>query len=229
MAISRSEIAARVRPLYGIAGDDATVPNMDSDAEVLTVANQIVSGEAARIAAGGTALVDISAAKVAAKLAVFNPLQQSQAQKMQAFTKEEKDLFLLFPNTVKLIMRLFDELEFNNPDMTSAEKRNLCRAWGLPYINEPGEVYQAEWTVPAQGFVVVDDIQLADANQITLTVVSGDEIKACRIPSGCSEGMPVAPGTPVNTTKSLLPGLGNNLVMTSGSAAPTVTRVKIVG
>lgn len=228
-AIDRGEIPATVRPLYGIATESKALPPMDADEDVILVAGNIVAGEAARVAAGGTAFVDVSAAMVAAKLAIFNPLQQDQAEKMESFTKEQKDLFLAFPDTVKKTMRLFDELVFNNPDMTEAEIRSLCKGWGLPYTTNPGEVYEEEVEVPAEGFVQVDGIDLADTDQVTLTILQGGAIKVCRNSGTCADALSLTPDAPLQVKASEIPGGGANLGLLSGSDAATTVRVKVVG
>lgn len=231
-AITRGEIPASVRPMYNLPGDGDALPDMKSGTKLLAVAGDIVSGEAARVAAGGTALADCSAAKVAAKLAIYSPLEQDQAQKFQAASKEEKDLFNLFEDVVLKTMRLFDQLEFDNDTMTPAELRNLCRGWGMTYVFDEGEVFSAEVTVEPGSNYVVNDRELGDLTEIEATLLTeGGGLTMCRnVALGCETGgIALIFGEKVNATTPDLVGVDAFLVFTNISATPAQVRVKMKG
>lgn len=231
-AIARGEIPASVRPMYNLPGDGAALPDMGSGPKLRSVAEAIVSGEAARVGAGGTAMADATAAKVAAKLAIYSPLEQDQAQKFEAASKEEKDLFNLFSDVVMKTMRLFDQLEFDNDTMTAAELRNLCRGWGMTYVFDDGEAFTLELTVEPGSNYVVNDRELGEFTSIEATLKTpGGGITMCRnVALGCETGgIALIYDEKVTATTPDLVGIDAYLVFTNLTATPSVVKLKMVG
>ncbi len=80
MAIDREVYPASVRGYYGLPIDSDGLSNLKSEADKLTAAQNILTSEADRVAAGGAPMVNPSAAGVEAGLNQFKTLQQTQSQ-----------------------------------------------------------------------------------------------------------------------------------------------------
>lgn len=121
-----------------------TLPQLSSDAELTMWADRIVSGEAARTAAGGTALPFPTVAEVDAELTQYKSLRADQSTKKDAYDSEQEDVEALRADVEALIRDIWDEVEFAFRRDDSPSLRRKAREYGVFYATRPGEEPEAE-------------------------------------------------------------------------------------
>ena len=236
LAIKRGEIPASVLALYGLpVSNEPKLPDMDSEAKLLQVASNIISGDAARVAAGGVAMSNPAVAQVEAKLLAYNNLQNTQSITKETFRKEQTDVASIFLQGVEVMRKLYVDIEYNYSDQSHEYINDILREWGMEFYNGPGEEFTTSATVAAGTTFTLSEIALAEGNTITLTLKTNlpgpDGVFACKNTSGgCDTGATALTfNTPVTATYEQLSGDGTQLQLTNMSAVDVVVDVKVVG
>ena len=139
LAIDRGVLAASVRAYYDMPVSHPEVPEINTSAEAQEWAVKITTGEAARIADGGTALAWPSAAQVeAARVAAFNA-ENAQSTKKDAYDSAQAQLAAQRPAADAFIKDLWDTIEFNLRAESAASLRRRAREWGVDYEGDEEE------------------------------------------------------------------------------------------
>lgn len=217
------------RVYYKLDANSEKVPEMRSDGDSEKWMNNMITGEADRIAAGGTPLPFPLIANIQTAYTDWKAKRQQQSILKDMAQNEGLDLTNTYPATRALLVDIYDEIGFYYRKLADPARRQKEREFGVPYTNDPGEVYEEDVTVPVDGFVVVEGVDLEDTNQVTLTILQGDTVKFCRNNAACVEGTSLTPDAPVQIAAGDILGQGDNLALTSGGTVVTVVRVKVVG
>ena len=139
MAIDRGVLPASVRAYYDLPVSHPEVPDINTPAEAQEWAVKISTGEANRIADGGTALAWPSAAQVeAARVAAANA-ENAQSTKKDAYDSAQSILAAQRPAADAFIKDLWDTIEFNLRAETAASLRRRAREWGVAYEGDEEE------------------------------------------------------------------------------------------
>lgn len=150
LMIRRGLIAKEERARYNLPIEGDALPYMDSEEAVQQVAENIAAGEAARVAAGGTAMSNPSAADVAGKLTTYLTKLTAASEKKDLLDTAQEDLDALNPGADNLILRIWDEVESYFNYETAESKRANAREWGVVYISV-GSPTHVELTVLLPG------------------------------------------------------------------------------
>ena len=110
MAIERDLIAAGARAFYQMDVSQTALPRMSSEADLILWAGRVVSGEAARVAAGGVALPFPPATEVSTELNLYQSLRSVQSTKKDAYDSEAEDVEALRVPIDALILDIWDEV-----------------------------------------------------------------------------------------------------------------------
>ncbi len=140
--IDRGVFPASARAFYLMDVSQESLPNMSTEAELVLWGGRAVSGEAARIAGGGSAIPFPPIAEVAAELAAYQTLRAEQSTKKDAFQAESEDVELLRPEADALVLDIWDEVEFKHRHDSASSLRAKAREWGVVYVSRPGEAPQ---------------------------------------------------------------------------------------
>jgi hypothetical protein len=138
-AIRREEIPASARAFYQLNVNDETLPKITTESELTTWGQNIIDGEAARIAAGGAPITFPSVAQVTAKVTAFNTQNQLQANAKYTYDVALEALAAMNPDADKLILKMWNETETAFDEGNKPSMRNKCREWGVVYVPSPGE------------------------------------------------------------------------------------------
>ena len=139
MGIERDLIPAGARAFYQLDVSQTALPRISSEADLILWAGRVVSGEAARIAAGGVALPYPPATEVATELNLYQSLRSVQSTKKDAFDAKSEDVEALRAPIDALILDLWDEVEFTFRHESASSLRNKAREYGVYYATRPGE------------------------------------------------------------------------------------------
>lgn len=149
------------RVLYNLDENDAAVPNMVSEANVMTWANNIINGEAARVALGGTALLQPSAAEIEALRNDAQLKLNTQSTRYEAYNAAQEELKALMADMDVLIREMWAEVESvfaGDPDAGS--RRSKAEQWGVVYVTVGPKKNKVQVTVRDN----VTNLPIQDAN-----------------------------------------------------------------
>jgi hypothetical protein len=143
--VARGTFAAGGRAYYGRPINATALPDLSSYENVLTAAEKIVSGEAARATAEAASYVPMalpSAAEITPILAEVRRLR-TDSRKAQAHTdQQEGELSALYTEAQRLAVSVCNTIEYHlseRLDLDDAGRRHIARRWGVVYIYEPHE------------------------------------------------------------------------------------------
>ena len=134
-AIDRGEITPNSRGHYNIDENDGAVPNMVKEQDVMTWASNIINGEAARVALGGTPLSQPSAAEISALRGDAQMKLNTQSTRYEAYNRAQEELKTLMGAADVLVREMWAEIESafaGDPDAGS--RRTKAEQWGVVYV-----------------------------------------------------------------------------------------------
>jgi hypothetical protein len=124
------------RPFYNLDINSAALPALRSEQDITTWGLRISAGDAARIAAGGAAMANPTAADVAAAIALFNTNNTTQSTKKDAYDAAQEAVEDLREEADKVIKKLWDEVETHFDEEEPESKRRKASEWGVVYRSD---------------------------------------------------------------------------------------------
>jgi hypothetical protein len=146
--IERGVFIEADRAYYQLDVSQTTLPPMVSEADLMLWAGRVVSGEAARTAAGGKAMPFPSAAEVQTELTKYEQLHSQQSDKADSFDEEQEDVEKMRDEVDGLIADIWDEVEFTFRRDAPSSLRRKARQYGVVYVSRPGESEETDDTQP---------------------------------------------------------------------------------
>lgn len=135
-AIARGEIDRSKRVLYNLDENDATVPVMSRAQDVVDWGDNVVQGEADRVAAGGTALSQPSAAQIATLLADAKDKLVVQSKYYTEYNSAQEELQTLLAEVAKFVRQMWAEIESAfAADPDAGSRRAQAEPWGVVYVS----------------------------------------------------------------------------------------------
>jgi len=172
--VARGVFSASDRAFYGLDVNSQSVPPLDKEALIVYWGERLITGDAARIAAGGVPMSNPNTSEVAAEYDSFVAINLSQSNFKDAFDTAQEAVGAMRPETDKLILRIWDEVEAAYNDETIESKRRKAREWGVFYQSTQkatitGVVTDMETSAPLTGVSVA----LIETEDIVLTDTEG--------------------------------------------------------
>jgi hypothetical protein len=143
MAILRGDLPAETRAYYGLATDDATVPLLNTENELLSWGRRIIEGEEFRIRKGGSPITNPTIAVVKVRFENF----------IEAWTHHktitEKTVSLIEKNNTlrseadEIILQLWNEVECTHSKLPDETRKKNSEDYGLVYFYRKGELEKA--------------------------------------------------------------------------------------
>lgn len=233
LAIERDEMPASVRAFYGLNVSSGALPKLSTEADILLEATNIENGEAARVAAGGAAMTNPTAAQIAAKRTAFAAANQTQGLAKTAAGKELRDVQNIFDGMVEAYMDLIDELKFANRKLSFSAIRSILREYGMEFRNDSGETILLDIKLAAGATVSVTDAPVGDASQIFLTLVQGsDGIVSAKMEGSTTDGIVLdQPGVEIATNRASLGDLNSTDIirLINSGTTEAIVKVRVVG
>ena len=175
LGVGRGIYPASARTFFGIDASDDKVPVLTKENDVTHWAQTVVSGNAARVAAGGAAMANPTAVEVGSKLTDYTTKHNTQSEKKDAYDDAQQVVGGMFAPVKQLVVDIWDEVEFyfrHEPD--EASKRRKCREWGVVYVSDKkgkilGLVGDIDTGSPLAGVTV----KIIETDESTLTLETG--------------------------------------------------------
>jgi len=134
-AIDRGDITPNSRGHYHIDENDGAVPSMVKEQDVMTWAKNIIDGEAARLALGGTALMQPSAADISALRGDAQLKLNTQSTLYEAYNAAQEELKMLMGYADVLVREMWAEIESAFAgDLDAGSRRTKAEQWGVVYV-----------------------------------------------------------------------------------------------
>jgi len=135
LGVERGDYPAAHRAFYSLPDARFKVPAKSDYFNTLQWAENIIEGDAARIAAGGAPMANPSVAQVQAAHLAAKTAFSNQSLLSDALRKTQKELRALNPKADALIKRVWDEVETYYGEKPPEGKRNSSRLWGVQYVS----------------------------------------------------------------------------------------------
>ena len=174
LAVDRNYFPVAARAFYKLDANSDKTPIINSHADRLTWAQNIITGEAARAAAEGPgtpATLDSglrldegihmdsnvggykpmalpSADEVAAALALYKPAHKAASDAKDAYDRAQEAVKNLRPAADAQIRDQWDAIEYFFRKEEPASLRRKAREWGVVYVSRPGEPEDPENPTP---------------------------------------------------------------------------------
>jgi len=139
LGVDRGVYPATDRGHYQLPVNSDKLPTLTSDDDLLQWANNINVGEANRVAAGGAAMVNPSAAEVDAKFTALQPLLANLTTAKDTYDSEQEDVAALREEADDIIADIWDEVLFTFRKDDAPSMRRKAREYGVVYRLTPTE------------------------------------------------------------------------------------------
>jgi hypothetical protein len=134
--VDRGKYDAESRVFYGIGIKDKTVPVMQTEAQILFWGGKIITGDSNRVAAGGAAMANPSAAEVGTTNGDYNTKFNTSGLDEEAFKTAEAALTAEMQASILLCVKALDEMQAFYSGMPVATIRDKIRGWGGIYSSD---------------------------------------------------------------------------------------------
>ena len=190
-AIARGTFLEEVRTVYGLAGNDGKLPQMDSEAEINYWGGKAATGEAARLLLPGAMPITFpSIAEVNTVVNAFNTLNLAQAEAKAAYNVGQEGIAADAPIADMLILKMWNETEAEFDTGDKPNMRQKSREWGVVYVPTAGEApdpneFSVQGKITVQGLTTaVEDVEIKvlQTGETTLSESNGNYLVSYLIP-----------------------------------------------
>ncbi len=133
-AVRRGFFPASVRSYYGLPIERRARPNLNTEADIIERGEQVVRGEAERVARGGVPVTFPAIADVAAAVEDFNQKNLQQSNVKDAYDRAQEALAADNEKADKLILKCWNEIEAAFDEGDKPSLRRKAREWGVVYV-----------------------------------------------------------------------------------------------
>jgi len=140
MAIFRGELPAETRAFYGLATDEANVPFLNTENELLSWGRRIIEGEEFRIKKGGSPITNPTIAVVKVRFGTFlDALNHHNTLSKRTLEYSEK-ISILRKAADEIILHLWNEIEKSHHTHSEEVRKEMCEMYGLVYFYRKNEI-----------------------------------------------------------------------------------------
>ena len=136
LGVVRGKYPMSHRAYYQLDTSSDSVPSLTTHQDVAFWGENIETGDAARVSAGGEPMANPSAAEVKVKVDVFIANNNDQSVLKDAYDSEQEAVSALHEETDRVIKKVWDEVETNYNEEENSSKRRKCREWGVVYVSD---------------------------------------------------------------------------------------------
>ncbi len=140
MAISRGDLPVETRAFYGLATDESTVPQLNSETELLSWGKRIIEGEEFRIKNGGSPITNPTIAVVKVRFGNFLDSLNHHNTLILKGMEHNEQIGKIRTEADEIILNVWNEVE--NTFLTSPDdqRKELCEEYGLVYFYRKNEI-----------------------------------------------------------------------------------------
>jgi hypothetical protein len=144
MAISRGDLPADTRAYYGLATNEATVPAINTENELMSWGRRIIEGEEFRIRKGGSPITNPTIAVVKVRFENFiEAWSHHNDLAKKTFDYNEKNDNLR-KEADEIILQLWNEVERTHTTLPEETRKIQSEDYGLVYFYRKSELDKAD-------------------------------------------------------------------------------------
>jgi len=144
MAIFRGDLPEETRAFYGLATNEATVPSLNTENELISWGKRIIEGEEFRIRKGGSPITNPTIAVVKVRyqnfLEAYN-FQKTLARKTLDYTEKNYELR---KEADEIIVQIWNEVENTHSTLPDDQRMTESENYGIVYFYRKNEQNKAE-------------------------------------------------------------------------------------
>ncbi len=144
MAVTRGELSPETRSFYGIATDDAGIPSLTTDNELVAWGKRIIEGEEYRIRRGNSPVTNPTIAVVKVRYEKFLETRNNYKTISRRAAECVNRTSELRQEADDIITTLWNEIETSFSGLTEAEKRASAENYGLVYVFRKNETTRTD-------------------------------------------------------------------------------------
>ncbi len=175
MCVKRGEYPAGHRAFYQLDVENDKVPALQLERQVTTVARNIITGEQARIAQGGSPMSRPSADEIEDIFVIYKNLISTGSNAKDALDNAQEDIQRLNKEANGVIKKVWREAEVFYSEQKRESMREHARRWGVHYARKGykkkvmGTVTDSETGMPLEHV----QLKLADGRKKVITAIDG--------------------------------------------------------
>ena len=140
MAVFRGELPAETRAFFGLATDEANVPFLNTENELLSWGKRIIEGEEFRIKKGGSPITNPTIAVVKVRFGNFlDALNHHNTLSKKTLEYSER-INTLRTEADEIILRIWNEVEKTYRTHPEDVRKTMCEGYGLVYFYRKNEI-----------------------------------------------------------------------------------------
>ncbi len=140
MSVLRSEIKTQHLEFYNLQKLDLTLPELNTNEQILEWGEKIISGEKMRIEQGGVPIYNPSIAKTKVMYAQFRDGYKTQKIHQNATNRMQEEVSNYRKFVDDIILKIWDEVEIFNLKFDSDLRLDKNREYGIIYYYRKGEL-----------------------------------------------------------------------------------------
>ncbi len=163
------------RAYYKLDVTTGNVPPMTTDAEILLVAENLVTGETNRITDGGTPMTNPDLAEIRSDFIEAGKASDTQNTATEAYNTSVTDLTAMNVESDAVIKKVWDEVETVNNELPPATARAACRLYGVIYALTGSTKAVTVTVLDIDTSVAIEgvDVSLENGKNSTITDIKG--------------------------------------------------------
>ena len=154
MAISRGDIPASILSFYGLQDFENKVPQLNTEADVLTWGEKLIAGESERIHKGLAPISNPTIGIVKVRFENFKDAYNYQKTLQKNNNRTLQDLAKMRDDSDTLIAKIWDEVENTYNELPDDIRREKAKEYGLIYVFRKNEINRL--SVPEDSYVEVE-------------------------------------------------------------------------
>jgi hypothetical protein len=143
MAIFRFDLPVETRAFYGLPTNESTVPNLNSENELLSWGKRIIEGEVHRIRKGGNPITNPSIAVVKVRFENFIEALGRHKENVKKTSEYNVKNNNLRKEADEIILQLWNEVEMTHSNLADDLRKKQNELYGLVYFYRKNELAKA--------------------------------------------------------------------------------------
>ena len=139
MSIARGELQPNIRTFYGIDEQDNTVPDMNTESDVIKWGHHIIAGEAERMKRGMTPVANPSIALVKVRYDQFINAYHTKRINQKNNMRIQNDVIEMRNQADAIILSIWNEVENHFANFSDDMMREKSAEYGLSYVFRKNE------------------------------------------------------------------------------------------
>jgi hypothetical protein len=185
--VGREVLSAPDRAFFHLDINSNSVPSLGKESDITFWGDNLIEGDAIRVAAGGAPMANPTIAELEAEYNIFVNLNSEQSTLKDAYDKAQEAVSNMRVEVDKLILRIWDGVEtfYDSEELPSLRRK--AREWGVTYVSRHKGVIRGTVTDAANGKPLQSvSVKLIEAEEFTETDAEGNYLFRTSYTGACT-------------------------------------------